>query len=175
MNNNFSKQEGFTLVELLVALAIISTSMVAIFSLIIQNIQVQKINKDFLTASMLAQEGLELVRNIRDENWLEEQGTWNDILDLTDDTFTIDYTWSIDYAPDIISNSGARLKINSGFYEHTTGNDSDFYRLITVNPSNSDDDGDGVDDYIEVKSEVRWLVKGHPHYYIADTLLYDWR
>ena len=65
-NQNIS---AFTLLEVIVVLAIVSLSLLGTLSLIIQNIQVQGLNRKSLVAYQLAQEGLELIRNTRDANW----------------------------------------------------------------------------------------------------------
>ncbi len=178
MKKILKNNSAFTLVELMVAIAIITTSMVAIFSLIIQNIQVQKVNKDIFTASMLAQEGVELVRSVRDENWLTEaDGVWDGI-DEADDTFSIDYNFNINRTPNTPSDVGARLYLNgNNFYDHTAvdGTPTQFYRLITITPSGVDTDRDGNDDFVSVSSKVQWMRNGNPKSYIAETLLYDWR
>jgi len=177
MRKILKNNSGFSLIELMAAVAIISTSMVAIFSLIIQNIQVQKINKDILIASMLAQEGVELVRSIRDENWLTEGDDVWDGIDELDDTFSIDINFNIDRNPDTPSDIGARLYLNANdFYDHVnTGAPTQFYRLITITPSGTDTDGDGNDDSVSVASNIQWISNGHPKNYIAEALLYDWR
>ncbi len=180
---------GFSLVEMLVTMAIISTGMIGIFSLIIQNIQVQKVNKDFLVASMLAQEGLELVRSIRDETWLDSTlpppGTWDKLVGVyTNDDFVIDPIsgpWITEAAnailPTITDDPVCRLYLDGNdFYTHLVpGNTpTQFYRFITVT-NGPDSDLDGTWDYITVISQVEWVIKDSVKKYIAETLLYDWR
>ena len=53
---------GFSLLEVVVAILIITIGMIGVTSLVIQNIQTQYINKNILIASGLAQEGLEQLR-----------------------------------------------------------------------------------------------------------------
>src|SRR3990172_140667 len=60
---------GFTIIEVIIAISLVNIGLLAISSLVIQNIQTQDINREYIIASMLAQEGLELARNIRDNNW----------------------------------------------------------------------------------------------------------
>jgi len=166
-------KKGFSLIEILVAFVIITTSIVAIFSLVVQNIQVQKVNKDFLVASMLAQEGLELVRSIRDENWLDlaNPGTWDGI-DDTDDTFSVDYNYTIDRTPNVVSDGGAQLYFDTNkFYTHNSTAPNvatQFYRMIKIDDATAPT-------YISVSSHVQWKVNGVTKNYIAETLLYDWR
>ncbi len=70
MLNNL-KTKGFTLIEVVMVIFIISVGLLATFN-VVQNITVySKLTSSRLTATYLAQEGIELVRNRRDTNWLE--------------------------------------------------------------------------------------------------------
>ncbi|MFH0923395.1 MAG: hypothetical protein V1825_01545 [Candidatus Falkowbacteria bacterium] len=166
MLNFFIKQKnGFSVLEVLIAVLIITMGMIGVLSLVLQNIQVQHINKNNLIASQLAQEGIELVRNIRDTNWLD--GNAYDYGIAGDGTYTIDYTFTANDLINVINDSGAKLNINSaGFYTHSAGSATAFYRLITVSDNT---------DYLEVECKVRWAERGRIHDYVATTLLYDWR
>ena len=171
----YKNQRGFSFVEILVAFAIITTSMVAIFSLIMQNIQVQKINKDFLVASMLSQEGLELVRAIRDENWKDQlvPDVWDDIDTANNDDFVIDFTSYSDVVDNIndtiTDDPGTRLYLDvDKFYTHTVTPDAtQFYRIIEVDDMSASS--------VEVSSRVEWKIRGKIHSYVATTVLYDWK
>ncbi len=153
------------------AITIISIGMLGVSSLVIQNLQVQRVNKNQLIASMLAQEGLELVRNIRDENWLKGDDWDLDILNAVngdDGTFIVDYNAVPDDAPDDFTHASTELDINgNGFYFHGVGSPTIFKRLITAtNPTG---------DYIEVESYVEWQDQGKTQSYIANSRLADWR
>ncbi len=64
------KNHGFTLVETLVAISILSLSIAATFTAVQNSIQESNIAKDETTAFYLAQEGMEFIKNLRDENAL---------------------------------------------------------------------------------------------------------
>lgn len=68
--NSLSKEEGFTLVETLVAIAIFATAVTGLISITARGVNDNVFVKNKLTASYLAQEGVELVRNIRDASAL---------------------------------------------------------------------------------------------------------
>lgn len=161
---------AFTIIEVMVAIAIISIGMLGVVSLMSQNIQVQVVNKNNLIASMLAQEGIELVRGIRDENWLDQA---NPVFhDGLGEKFAID---AVNKVPDAttlsIDGQGASLFIKDGFYQHdNTGIQTIFSRLLEVTP-----DSDTPPKYITVKSTVRWKSGDRSSDYIAETTLYDWR
>ena len=58
--------KGFTILEAAIALGIVVMGLFGVVALLTQNLQTQSINRDSIVASLLAQEGLELVRNARD-------------------------------------------------------------------------------------------------------------
>lgn len=60
------KNTGFTLVETLVAISIFTMSILALFSVLAQGISNTGYAKKKMVASYLAQEGVEYVRNMRD-------------------------------------------------------------------------------------------------------------
>lgn len=64
------KNIGFTLVETLVAISILSLSILATFTAVQNGLQTSITAKDQIVAYYLAQEAMEYVKNIRDENAL---------------------------------------------------------------------------------------------------------
>jgi len=71
---NTRYKRAFTLVEALVALSILIVGIISGFILVTKALYDVTIIQDRLTASFLAQEGLELVRQIRDTNYLKTLG-----------------------------------------------------------------------------------------------------
>ena len=75
------KSSGETLLEVIVALLVISMGAATAASLIITSIQANLFNKDALIATNLAQSGLEYMRNLRDSNWMaysaDTENCWN--------------------------------------------------------------------------------------------------
>src|SRR4051812_26467647 len=61
---------GFTLLETMVAVTLLSVAIVAPMSLTAQSLGSAYYARDEVTAFYLAQEGLEVVRNVRDNNIL---------------------------------------------------------------------------------------------------------
>ncbi|MFA5360307.1 MAG: hypothetical protein WC349_05160 [Patescibacteria group bacterium] len=164
---NFNNS-GISIIEVVVSIMVIAVGMVGVVSLVIQNIETQYINKNVLIASGLAQEGLELVRNIRDTNWITLGKTWNQDI-VGDGTYVIDYNGlsSVNMAINSIDETGARLYVDSnGLYTHTaTANSTNFYRLITVVDNTN---------YLDVKCTIRWKDGTQNHNYTAETFLYNW-
>jgi len=63
---NLKSKKGFTLIETLVALAIFASSVAVLVSMTASGVTNTNFAKNKITASYLAQEGIEMVRNIRD-------------------------------------------------------------------------------------------------------------
>ncbi len=62
--------KSFTLIEVIIAIFILTMGTVGAFSLIQRTIAFTSISSSRLTAAYLAQEGMEIARNIRDSNYL---------------------------------------------------------------------------------------------------------
>lgn len=165
MKKYFTNNRGFTLMEVTVVMAIVTIGMLGVSSLVVQNIQTENVNKNYLVASMLAQEGIELIRNIRDANWLNPGNSWNDGLVL-DGNYSIDQA-GIYPGADVITDNEAHLFVNAGgYYNHSAGASTPYYRLIEV---------DDRTDYLIATSTVEWQERGKKQRYIITTNLYNWR
>jgi len=96
------KNQGFSLAEIVVAIFVIGLTSSASYIITSINIRSQIVGQDFTIASNLAREGIEVVRGIRDSNWLYYSGSrrapsgepsrdhWNDGFDGVD-SFGQDY------------------------------------------------------------------------------------
>lgn len=79
-----SKNKGFTLIEVLVAVFILTVAIFAIFN-VIQNLSIYyKTASSRLTAAYLAQEGMELARNKRDTSLIQGLGWDSDLPEGTE-------------------------------------------------------------------------------------------
>lgn len=159
---------GFSLIEILAVLFIVSLSLLGIVSLIIQNIQVQSVNKNNLMASSLAQEGIELVRRKRDSNWRAflpfDSG-------LTDGSYIVDFYMDQPLAVSVPSNNATLLfDGNNNRYSYQSGEPTIFSRLIHIKKLT---DYEGMP--LEVRSIVFWEGQNRPYNYELRTLLFDWR
>jgi Tfp pilus assembly protein PilV len=161
----YSKQRaGFTIVEIITVLFIVSVGLIGVLSLIIKNIQSQTYNKYNLIAYQLAQEGVELIREVRDTNWLNGRD-FN--YSLANGSYYLDYA---NQAPVNATSPEPLFITPEGYYIHGgvgSGVDSGFRRLITVeNVSNHS---------IKVVSSASWAIKNRSYSYDLETILYDWR
>lgn len=79
IKDNKKEKKGFSLIEVMMAIFLVSTGLVVIMSLLSMGIKNFVQNKNNLMASFLSQEGVELVRNIRDTNWVNGVSSFNGI------------------------------------------------------------------------------------------------
>lgn len=158
-------KKGFTVIEVIVAIFVITAGIVGVLSLVTQTISSVTHSKDKLIAAYLAQEGIEIVRNIRDTNWLEEED-WNNGISTASD-YGLDYQSS--EFPDTTCNLGPEkyLKYDGNFYNCSSGSDTKFKRKITVTPPGAD--------ILEVLVLVEWQEKGKTYEFETQETLYNWR
>ncbi|MBP6933881.1 prepilin-type N-terminal cleavage/methylation domain-containing protein, partial [Candidatus Woesebacteria bacterium] len=67
-NEKIKNSKGFSLVEVMVSIGIILVAFTGVLTLINRSVAFHDLAYSRLTASYLAQEGIEIVRNIRDNN-----------------------------------------------------------------------------------------------------------
>lgn len=172
---NFSvssrSERGLTLLEVIIAVFILTIGIGGAFALITQVTKTSSLPNSRLVASYLAQEGVEIVRNIRDSNFLGisngSGGNWDDFIVIplcgTTEYEAIYSSTSLDCFGDSF------LQIDGdNRYIYASGVPTLFKRKITITP-------DIVDPKkITVDVEVFWEEKGLPASVTAATEMYDW-
>jgi prepilin-type N-terminal cleavage/methylation domain-containing protein len=82
-----NKEKGFTIIEVIIAIFILTVGVLGAFSAIQMIAAFTSNVSSRLAAVYLAQEGIENVRNIRDSNWLEKRDipglAWDDSIATT--------------------------------------------------------------------------------------------
>ena len=162
---------GFTLIELIISIFILSVGIVGIFSAFSIVTILTANTVDQLTASYLAQDGMEIVRNIRDTNWLNmdagspANASWVDGLSCALGC-EADYTTATNASEAFSMSSylGRHLCINAnGFYYYTNScSDSSttkFKRKITITPVTDFDNNLLNPHIIKVTTQVAWEEK----------------
>ncbi len=113
-------KKGFTLVELIISLGVFSAGIMSAFTLALAGLNTSKDNHARLQAVNLAREGIELVRNERDSNWLKIDAnedcdfeddisicTWNN--NLSPGYYFADFFYRIDNQPNLDGEDFANL------------------------------------------------------------------
>jgi prepilin-type N-terminal cleavage/methylation domain-containing protein len=163
MKKNFSqKNSGFTLVETLVAIAIFSISILGILSVLASGITNTTYAKDKMIGGYLAQEGIEYMRNLRDNEALfPANGGWSAFISTMTTSPTIctsaaspcgfnSTSMPISFFTCANDSLGCKLYLNNGVYNDTAGGTySGFTRKVWVNIINSNNEA-------IIYSEVDW-------------------
>ncbi|OGD31083.1 hypothetical protein A3A25_03565 [Candidatus Azambacteria bacterium RIFCSPLOWO2_01_FULL_46_26] len=163
--------KGFSLLETVVALGILVVGIGGAVGLVAQSLASIEAIKNKVISANLAQEGIEVVRNLRDENWLNDvhwRGEGGGIL-LADGDYRVQYN-----ATALTSFTDTFLQTNSsGYYGYNNeygylgGSDTVFKRKITISMIS--------DTQIKVISRVDWTEKGRVKFIEIEDRLYNWK
>ena len=153
------------------AVAIISFGLLGVLAVTRRSLHLQPIAKNRIVAINLAQEGIEVIRNMRDTNWLKGND-WRlgigEGLELGGKKVgCVNY----DSSSLITPCSGRGLSINdNGIFIHSSEPNTPFSRTITIDYQ-LDQEGIG---YLSVSSAVEWQVREKQNLIEAKEHLYDW-
>jgi len=144
---NVKMNKGFTILEAIAAIFVMTVGVLGAYAVVQQIIVYNSISSSRLTAAYLAQEGIEIVRNIRDTNWLTVPlVVWDN---------------GISSREEIVALDGAASK---------------FKRKITIfDATDLSSPSDGTPDMFKVKVEVLWTEKGKDYTVAVEEHLYNWR
>ncbi len=190
-------ESGQSLIEMIIAIAIILTGLIGALALTISNLSGTQESNTRVVASNLAREGIDVVRNIRDTNWLKNL-TWDAGL-----YFGTDYTaiavfnptlnqWQLNFSPNNIDDAAAKLyRLENNLYiqdiSPPEGVETLYSRLLTLDPIcfnsltrvetiSGGSCGLGEEKIgIRVKSEVTWIESGRSHKITLEDRLYNWK
>lgn len=172
---------GFTLLEIIITLFIITIGMGGAFTVIQKSFTMMSLSESRLIAANLAQEGVEIMRNIRDTNWLEG-GDWDYELSAGDWEVQYDDTKAQFASPPIppVAQCVAPcnyddmkfLHIDNGFYKYLVPAVPDkrtkFKRKVTIS--------DKTPDSMKITVDVIWKERGGTEYnFTVYHWLYDWK
>ena len=177
----FSKQKnrGFTLVETLVAVSIFSLSVLALMAVLSQGISDTEYAKKKIIGTFLAQEGIEFLRNMRDNHILYSQSTsnnwtqfkarlapcnvgsecgFNTALSTTDPNFVFTCTSNPE---------NCKVYISNGVYNtNLVGTDSGFTRKISATTVSANE--------LKVISTVSWMQRSGLYSMSFSDDLFNW-
>lgn len=160
---------AFTLLETLVAVAVLLMALLGPFSIAQQSLRSAYYARDQVTAYYLAQEGVEFVRAVRDENYLTGSG-WLDGIGAvcTGVPCMVDFP---NFTYTACPEGGCQpLKVtqNGGLYNHDSGADSPFTRQVLLTPSATNPD------QIIVSVTISWKSSGVSRVFTIEERLFDW-
>ncbi len=174
LNTPYSIRSGFTLVETLVAISLLSIAIVAPMSLTTQSLVGAYYARDQVTAFFLAQEAIEAVRSARDANVLATAlGTPTDLMTgipSSGAAFTVD-AHTVPVTMSLCSGTCAPLQTDGEFYGYQSGwSDTNFTRYVTATyvPGTSNNE-------IEISATVVWQTAAYePRTFTLKANLYRW-
>ncbi|MFH1430226.1 MAG: hypothetical protein ABIG71_01720 [Candidatus Uhrbacteria bacterium] len=198
------KRAGFSLLETVVAIGVIVTGLFAVFTLVLSNLNIAEEARFRFGAVQAAREGVEVVRMIRDANWVATSHGQPEYLDLDDETMhsaVLEFDpagaqWSVLEGPFTLDDLEARIVQEAGAAgTHWTQGKTDtltreertsYRRVVYIYPICSDrsvvrEEGSGCGDGglepigIQVRSVVRWSNAGRDQELVVEEQLFDWR
>lgn len=163
---------GFTLLETLVAVAVLLMALLGPFSIAQQSLKSAYYARDQITAFYLAQEGIEFVRAVRDENYLSGNTGDNWLLGIG--TTCLNTPCTVDYRnfayEQCLPDGCPVLKVSQagGLYNQASGADSPFTRqvMLTTSPTNPN--------LIIVSVTISWKSAGVPRIFTLQERLFNW-
>lgn len=179
--NHSHSHKGFTLIELIVAIGILLFGVVLVYSAFSSvAISTNTISSRFI-ASYLAQEGLEIVINMRDTNVINN-AWWATGLIGSPCSTGCQADYKTQSASQLSSySSSSFLKLNSdGFYSYdASGTPTTFTRKITISipPASFPPQVDCTTtcDYYKVDVEVFWNSNNQSFTYKTSEYMYNWQ
>lgn len=160
MTSQIKKQLGFTLAETLFSISIFGVVLTAVMFILVRNSNDAQFIKNSYIASGLVQEGIEVVRNLRDNEWSSGKA-WGALVQ--------DGTWSVQWDSLALGiNPAATLnKDANGFYTYAAGAVTPFSRSISITSINTVEK--------KIVATVSWNEKGAAKILSAEEHLYNWR
>jgi Tfp pilus assembly protein PilV len=200
LSRKLSSPKAFSIIEILVGIFIFSLWLVSVYAVLTSTLKLNDYNKNYIIATNLAREQLELVRNIRDSNYKQIK-KYNQINPSNSDYNSVFAEWKYYKIENDYSSTAtfpiAVEDITLWFWEwqaELTGKMSDyklyldtdkrytfdsvgnqetvFYRYISTHKV---EDANGViNNALKVKSKVIWFQRGY-HEFEVNTVIADWK
>jgi hypothetical protein len=145
MIKSLIKNKGFTLLEVVLASFLLFLFLAGTFSLLSTGVFSLTTMRNRFLAFYLAQEGIEIVKNIRDTNFLQNN-PWLSGIGTGDK--------EADYQSSNLSNflNNYLKKNNQGFFQYSDGENTIFKRKITISQIDPNK--------VQVRVEITWSEKG---------------
>ena len=162
------REKGITLIEVIIATFILLVAIVGSYLVFTQIFMATFLASDRLVASYLGQEGIEVIRNIRDTNWISGVAL-NEKVATCSSGCQVDYKTGTpeDAQADLTPYNETPLNIDTnGFYTYEPGTPTKFKRKITITY------GTGK---LDVLVKVLWDARGQSYSFQAEEILYNWR
>lgn len=159
----FTSNRGQLIVEAVIAIFFITTAVLIFVGLLARSSGVNTVIADQYTATYLASEGIEVVKNIIDEN-VKQGRAWNDGINNGDyaaqyNSAKLDNTYNY--------NNFIDFDGNAHFFQYDNGTPTPYRRKITIVNISAD--------HIDVISAVNWNSHGLSQRVNLEDHFYNWR
>ncbi len=170
IKNKDTRRRGMTFLELMVAIFVLIVGISGTVGLIQRTISSASMAASQLKAAYLAQEGIEVVKNIRDSSWVRD-ASWLENIDSNcsccEVTYDHDGNSPMTYCP---GGEPRQLTYFNGFYAYSSdpnAEESVFSRRIRTSLVGGE--------YLRVEATVFWDERGDIRSVTVVEKMYDWR
>lgn len=127
-------KKGFSLLEVLISVFVLGVGTTAVMMLMVSNIKYSANSRDQIIASGLSQEGIELVRNMRDNNFVLGKKAFDNAYFPNDNKTNckVDKNSTDVKACDSGVNHKKLYYSSGGYYNHDSGSETKYRRNIAV-------------------------------------------
>lgn len=163
MNRATYTKKGYVLIESLVAATIIVVGLMGIFSLLSQSLGLNRVISERYAAAYLAAEGVEIVKNIIDNNIINGR-PWN--YGLAGGEYEAD---DDDLALSLATGGKLLFDNSSGRYSYAGGDPTGFVRKIIISQL-------GGSEELKVNSVIDWVTRGNAQFQVdLESRFFNWR
>jgi len=164
---NNGRKYGFTLIETLVAISVLLVSLAGPLSIASQSLQGAFYARDQISAFYLAQEAVEYVRAVRDQNAMVGNEWLNGVTDCIDTACTVDFP---NFSHEVCSGACPKILIGntSGLFNQQAGTESIYTRSFTIESV-----ADTVDEVV-VSVTVSWQTGTRSRSFEIREHLFNW-
>lgn len=196
MQKKIHTKKGFSIGEVLISMFVLLVGMLGTMTLVINSVLDIGDSRDTIIAAGLAQEGIELVRNVRDNNAArrlsdEDHDLFEGFMLGSGDTIctvgfrTSGYQGDPDEELRCPGQDETLYRNTDGFYSHQSGGTRTKFerRIVFADPQDTSSPVDGEYDQVTVRSYVSWGDDGIPSHEkcnvlhqctVAETILTSW-
>ena len=195
LNKNKINKQAMSIIEVMIAIFIFTLWIVSVFMIISSAWNINSYNKDFIIASNLAREQVELIRNIRDTNYKKFQ-RWNMLKPGWTNYNTVFREWKFykienDFSPSASFHIKSEEKTESNIFDDTyrlcldsdnkyvycnwnsSLKETPFYKYIEIQKITKPDWTE-IQNSFKINSKVYWNKKGI-HKVEIPTILADYK